>query len=219
MTVQLEVIKFRDLIPIQSIPRFVPELGAPAIELIGDDFSSVDKVLINDIPSPEFIVISKHKLFAELPDGAQSNISNIQVISSRFTRTNSASMLSFEIGDKTRTVEGVQKLLQLFTKWILQTPGSDIFNPDRGGGLQELAGQALTTRNMDSIIATVSRAVENTSSQIRSAQIKFPQLPLSERLLAASVIDLDVFEKQMEARLRVSLQSMAGPAAVAEIGL
>ena len=159
----------------------------------------------------------KAKNYTHTSTGRGKNI--VSVVSSKFTRTNKSSQLTFEIGDKSRAVEGMQKLMQLFTKWMLQSPGSDIFNPERGGGLQELVGVVSTSRNMGPILATVTRAVQNTVTQIRSAQIKFPQLPLNERLLSAEVVDLDVFEAQMTARLRVSLQSVAGPRAVAEVGL
>jgi hypothetical protein len=220
MSIQLEVVKFRDLVPLQSVPRFVEAFGAenPAIEITGEDFRSVDKVLINEIPSPEFIIISKHKIFAQLPQNT-NKISTISIVSGKFTRSTRSSKLDYELGDKTRTVEGLQKLMQLFVKWLLQSPGSDIFNPERGGGLQELVGVISTNRSMGPVLATVTRAVQNTVTQIRTAQARFPQLPLNERLLNAEVIDLDVFEAQMTARLRVSLQSIAGPRAAAEIGL
>ena len=220
MTVQLEVIKFRDLVPILGIPRFVDAFGpdAPTIEIVGSDFRYVEKVVINEIPAPQFIIVSKTKIFAQLPDGAR-RISSISVLSSKFTRTTRASKITFEIGDKTRTASGIQKLMQLFTKWLLQSPGSDIFNPERGGGLQDLVGTVSTGRTMGPVLATVTRAVQNTVSQIRSTQLQFPQLPLSERLMSAEVTSLDVFEAQMQARLKVELRSVAGKKAVAEVGL
>lgn len=218
MSIQLEVVKFRDLVPILSIPRFVSELDAPAIEIQGEDFSNVESVVINSTPSPEFIIVTKQKIFAQLPEGT-TRISTIEVLSSDFTRTRDSSKLLFKLGDKTHTIEGLLKLIQLFTKWLLQSPGSDIFNPERGGGLQELVGSIVSTKRMEPVMASVIRSVQSTTTQIRSAQSGISAPPLSEKLLSAEVVDMNVYEKDMEARVRISVQSIAGPVAVSEIGL
>ena len=217
MSKQLEVVRFRDLISVQSIPRFIPGVDAPTIEVKGEDFSSVERVLINETASPEFITVDSTTLYVQLPESV-TRISTIEVLSSKFTRTTQSSKLSYEIGPKTRTVEGILKLMQLFVKWLLQSPGSDIFNPERGGGMLELAGQ-VGSGKMDSLIGSVTRAVENTVTQMRSAQINVPGLPLSEQILSANVTDFDVFESQMTARVRISLVSMGGRAAVAALEL
>lgn len=216
---QLEVIKFRDLIPIQSIPRYVPGFDVPTIEIFGEDFSSVEKILVNESPSPEFIIINKHSLYVQLPLSAQTSISTIEVLSSKFTRTTQSSKVSYELGDKTRTVSGILKLIQLFVKWIMQSPNSDIFNPERGGGLQELVGNFSSTKQMDRILSSLTRAVGNTTTQIRAAQTNIPGLPLNERLLSAEIVDLDVYAQQMEARARVSLRSVSGDQALASLEL
>jgi len=216
---QLEVIKFRDLIPIQSVPRYVPGFDNPTIEITGEDFSSAASILINEVPAPEFIIVNKHSLYVQLPEAAQNGISTIEVLSSKFTRTTSSSKISYEIGDKTRTVSGILKLVQLFTKWIMQSPDSDIFNPERGGGLQELVGNFSSTKQMDRILTALTRSVGNTVTQIRASQSNIPSLPLDERLLSAEIIDLDVYAQQMEARARVFLRSVAGDEALASLEL
>jgi hypothetical protein len=219
MSDQLEVVKFRDLIPLTAIPRFVPGLGAPAIEVIGDDFSSVEQVFINDVPASEFIILDKHRMYVQLPDGAQGPISTIEVLSSNFTKTTTASKVTFALGNKTRTVHGVLKLVQLFTKWMLQSPGSDIYNPERGGGLQAMVGKMVSTRKMDPILTSITQAVQNTTQQIRAAQVTMSQLPLDERLLSAVVSDMNIFEEQMEARVKVLITTVAGTDAIASLDL
>ena len=219
MAVQLEVVKYRDLIMVTSIPRILPDISPTTIEVKGEDFSSVSSVIINSVPSPEFIIVNKHTMWVQLPDAAQSGISTIEVLSSKLTRTAVASKVLFQIGNDTRTVEGLPKLIQLFTKWLLQGPGSDIYNPDRGGGLQAIVGKINSTRDMKAVTASITSAVTRTVSQIRNSQVNQTRLPLSERLLSATLQDINVFEKQMEARAKIRIVSMAGPEAVAEIGL
>ena len=169
--------------------------------------------------SPEFIIINQYTIYAQLPKAAQGKISNIEIISSNFTKTTSSSKLTFSIGNKTKTVEGILKLMQLFVKWLLQSPGSDVFNTERGGGLQEMVGRITDSRRMDGIIGVLTRAIQNTTSQIRSAQINTARLPLSERLLSADLIDFDVFSEHMEIRARIKLTSLAGAGAVAALVL
>ena len=209
MASQLEVVRFRDLIEVLSIPRFVPGIDPPVLEVKGEDFRSVERVLINDITSPEFIIINQKTLYVQLPENVEK-INTIEVLSSGFTRSTSSSKLSYEIGPKTRKVEGILKLMQLFIKWLMQTPGSDIFNPERGGGLLSMVGNMGTGRKMDSVIGAVTRSVQTTVSQMRATQITAIGLPLSEQLLSAEVVDFDIFERQMEVRVKVQLVSMAG---------
>lgn len=215
----IEVVKYRDIIPLLSIPRFVPEFDIPTIEVTGEDFRSVDRVFVNDSPAPEFIIMSKSSMYVQLPESAYERIVNIEVLSSKFTKTIQHSKLQFELGEKTRSVTGILSLVQLFTKWVLQSPGSDIFNPERGGGLQEMVGKITTTRRMDTLLGTVARAVQNTVTQIRTAQIRASSLPLDERLLSADVVDMNVYEKQMEAVVKVGVRSVAGQEAVTGLEL
>jgi len=209
MSSQLEVVRFRDLVQVLSIPRFVPGLIPPALEVKGEDFRTVERVLINEQTSPEFIIINQKTLYVQVPEAIEK-INTIEVLSSGFTRSTASSKLSYEFGPKTRKVEGLLKLMQLFIKWLLQTPGSDIFNPERGGGLLALAGDLGSGTRVDTIMGAVTRAVDSTVSQMRATQINAIGLPLTEQLLSAEIMDFDIFERQMEARVKVQLVSMAG---------
>lgn len=215
----IEVIKYRDIIPVTAIPRFVSGMESATLEVTGEDFSSVEKVFVNDILVKEFMVINKNTMWIVLPDAALGGISTIEVISGDFTRTAAASKISFEFGTHTRKISGMLKLVQLFTKWLLTTPGTDIFNPRSGGGVLSLIGKIATTRNMDSVITSITQAVNNTAEQIRVVQTRVPRLPPDERLLSADLVDYAVAEDRMEAQVRIQLRSFSGDAAVSNISL
>lgn len=215
----LEVIKFRDTIKVRSIPRFVPGVSPPMLEIIGEDFSSVEEVLINSATSPEFMVVSNTRLWAALPSAAQGSIRTVEVISAKFTKTAGSSSIQFKIGTKPREISGILKLTQLFTKWMLQSPGSDIFAQSRGGGIQKLVGQITSTRGMEPVMAAITQAVQDTSSQLRAAQIRVGNIPADESLLSAELLDFGIFEDRMEAQARIRLQSVAGDAAVTNLEL
>jgi len=215
---QLEVVRFRDLLEVTQIPRFVPGVFPPMVEIHGPDFSSADVILINEMPCPEFIIVSKGVVYAQLPSEAKA-IATIQVLSSGFTKNTTGSKMEFVVGDKTHAISGIIKLVQLFTKWIMQSPGSDLFNPTRGGGLQQIVGQVATGRDMQPVFSALTQAISTTVSQIRQAQIKVPELPLDERLLSAELLGLNVFEAQMQVLAKVAIRSSAGDAATSSLVL
>jgi hypothetical protein len=215
----IEVVKYRDLIEVNSIPRFVPGMAAPTIEVRGEDFSSVEIVRINDVDAKEFMIINKTTMWVVLPDAAQGEISTVEVISGNFTRTAKASKLMFQFGTTTRKVSGLLSLTQLFTKWLLTSPGSDIFNVQAGGGLQNLVGRISSSRNMEPVITSITQSIDRTSEQIRTMQTQTPGLNSDEKLLSAELIDYGILEDRMEARIRIRLRSFAGDAAVTNLSL
>ena len=215
----IEVVKYRDVIPVSAIPRFVPGMPSPTLEVIGEDFSSVEEVLINDVSAPELMINSKTSMWVVLPDAALGGISTIEVISGNFTRTAAASKLSFKFGTTPRDVKGLLRLVQLFTKWLLTTPGSDIFNRTSGGGLQNMVGKIATTRKMGAVISSITQAINNTADQIRTMQTNVAGLDASEKLLSAELMDYGIIEDRMEAQVRLRIQSFAGSAAISNLSL
>jgi K+-transporting ATPase c subunit len=218
MAKQLEVVKFRDIIRANTISKIIPGLPNPTLEIFGEDFSSVESILINDLPSPEFFIVSKTTVWVELPVNA-GPIDSIVVLSSDFTKTAEASSIQFKIGSKTKTVEGILKLTQLFTKWLLQSPGTDIFNMSRGGGLQDIVGQVTSAAVNSPVLGAIARAVDKTTQEIRTAQNSVGRLPLNERLLSASLLDVGVLPELQEARARVQVDSVAGQRAISTLSL
>lgn len=219
MAIQLEVVRFRDIVPVKSVNGFVPNITPLTLEVTGEDFSSVESVQVNEAQAPNFIVVNKNTLWVELPSAAQQRISTIEVTSSGFTRTTDSSVITYQIGPKTRAVEGILKLMQLFLKWLLQTPGSDIFNPDRGGGLQEVAGRLSSNRRSSTALAAVTRAVSTTANQIRASQLNTVRLPSDERLLDAQIENVAVNTELMEVHLSINLLSVAGTQATSNLVL
>lgn len=218
MAEALEIIKFRDVLPVYSIPRVVPEFPEPTIELKGDDFSSTERVLINDVEVPDFIVVNRQTIYATIPPGVEA-FQDVAVISAGFTKTAIGSKIDFSIGDRSKSVSGILKLVQLFVSWMLTTPGSDIFNQERGGGLQDMVGLISSTHKNEPIMAALSNVVQKTAEQIRQSQLGVSGLPLSERLLTATILNISIGEQRDIARMRVRLESFAGTDAITALML
>jgi hypothetical protein len=215
----MEVIKFRDLIRVTDLPRFVPGTDEPTMEVLGEDFSSIEKILINGERATDYIVVNKSTLWVVIPESARHDLRSIEVVSNDFTVTAAASKMTFELGDTPKKISGLLSLTQLYTKWLLQSPGSDIFNPSRGGGLQDLVGQLISLSKMDHILSSITRSVAHTTEQIRAAQLGVSGLTLDERLLDATLMDVDRSADKLEARARVQVIAMSGEEALSSITL
>lgn len=219
MAYALEVVKFRDALRVSEAVRYVPGQSATTLEIRGDDFRSATTVRVNDVIAPVFRVVNKNTMWIQLTPDMGTALRTVEVDSHDFTRTVNASRVIFEIGEQTRKVSGVLKLLQLYTKWLLQTPGSDIFHPSRGGGLQSLLNQVVSIEKLNHIMSMVTRAVDKTTTQIKSAQVNVNGLPLDERLLDASVQEVKRSYEKLGVQVSVMIVTVAGEDAVSSISL
>lgn len=211
MSEQLEVIKFRDVIRLGDRPRFVTEESdTPILEVTGQDFSNVETIYVNDEEATNYVIINKTTIQITMSRAMGKNLTSVEVVSGDFTKTVMASKIVFKVGTKSKKVSGILKLVQLFTKWLLQSPGSDIFNPNRGGGVQTLIGQTVSSQRMEYHLSSLSRAIEVTANQIRNSQASLTNLPLDERLLEATLLGINKLDERMEMRARVHLLSQAG---------
>lgn len=203
--------------------RFTPvsPLGLPrALDIIGQDFRSVDEVLVNESPSPDVIVLSKTRLIAQLPDILQKSLDvrSVAVLSRKLTITD-RSYLRFRIGDTPGVVKGILRLVQLFLKVLLTTPGTDIWDRKVGGGALKNIGETFGTDQGADIISDFIISVDSTSRQIIATQGREPKLPRDERLLAAKVLSVG-YDRDLGALLAaVEITSQAGRAATANLEL
>lgn len=213
----LETIKFRDLIRVNAVSGIVNR-DPLVVRVEGEDFTNVDEVLVNDIKVEEFIVVNQKEMLITMP-GSVRQIRTVSVRSSNFTRTSAASFVDYKVGDKTRAVSGILRLTQLFVRYLLTSPGSDIFNPGEGGGLQDAVGVLGSTNKTAPILAAVSRSVQQAADQIVRNQLSQTNLPLDERLLTATVLELGTTASLDEVVARVLLTSYAGTDATVNLQL
>ena len=219
MSVDLQTVHPQDVIPV-SQTRMASLGGLLALDVVGEDFRAVDDVRINDIQSPDFIVISKNRLIAQLPDSLQENpdVSSIQVLSRTLTLT-AKSLLKFRIGDTPGQVQGILKLLQLFVKLLLSKPGSDIYNKGLGGGALRNLGVTFGAGQGESIKADFVLAVDRVARQIIGIQSRNGLLPRDERLLNARLQGATFDRSEGSLFVVVEVVSQAGTSARANLEL
>lgn len=188
MSIDLQTVIPQEVVELKDV-QLTAIAGLRALDVTGRDFRAVDEVFINDVLSPDVMILSKTRLIAQLPNSLQLNpdVQTVSVLSRSLTITRK-SLLKFRIGDTPGRVSGLTRLIQLFVKVLLTNPGSDIFNKNFGGGALKNVGSTFGVDEGTSIKADFTIAVDSTVRQIISIQSRNASIPRDERLLTARVV-------------------------------
>lgn len=216
--IDLQVIEIRDLLKVLGV-RPVPMSDPPALDIRGIDFQHADEVLINDVKSPSVVIASNNQLLAQIPENEEiSIIRSIIIVSNRLTRTD-RSKINFRLSDSPKMVDGMERLIQTFLKILLQTPGSDIFVPDAGGGLLRALGKQIGKPSSATIASDVHLGVTRTRQQLMQLQAKESALALTERLLYARVQRAVFTPTELALNAKIQIANQAGQASTVGMGL
>ncbi len=200
-----------------SLVRPVPGLAVRTLDIIGDDFRSADEVLMNEVPTPSFVIVNKNRILAEVPEVLKdSTISSISVLSRRLTIT-PRSYIRFRIGRTPSKVRGILRLLQLFLRILFQTPGTDIFSPKLGGGALVHLGQSVSIEEGSDLVGDFVVSVDQTVSQIIQIQRRDQSIPPDELLLTARLLSAGFNKNETALIASIEVVSQAGRSAVARL--
>lgn len=200
-----------------SLARPVPGLPVRTLEVIGDDFRSADEVLMNEVPSPSFIIVSKNRILAEVPQALRdATISSISVLSKRLTVT-PRSYIRFRIGRTPSKVRGILRLMQVFLRVLFQTPGTDIFAPKVGGGALVHLGQSVSIEQGSDLVGDFVVSVDNTVRQLIQIQSRDQSIPPDERILTARVASAGFNKNETALVASIEVMSQAGRSVVARL--
>jgi hypothetical protein len=218
MSIDLQIVMPQESVLITSA-QVVPGADPPTLDIIGDDFTSVDEVLINDFVCPSYHVISPTRMYATVPDQVPLiDVSKVAVTSRRLVMT-PQSYLKFRVSRIPGKVTGILRLIQLFVKVLFTTAGTDIFNPQLGGNGMRPLGRNFGKQETGSILSDFVICVDNTSRQIVTIQGRQAQLPMDERLLSARVTASQFSIDEAALITTVEVTSQAGRSALANLVL
>jgi hypothetical protein len=113
-----------------------------------------------------------------------------------------------EITNSPQTITGVQKLAQMVEKILLTTPGTDLRNPDSGGGILSLIGTNIDPANIQPVFAQIQQGVGQVLSEFQKNQ-EGVELPLDEQLESLDLISVD-FENNEDLNISILVTSKAG---------
>lgn len=215
VSVDLQVVYPQEAIHVTGVAK-VPGTSPTVYDVRGTDFTAVDEVLLNEVVAKDFAVMSRTRLLVTQPEGMTGLLESVAVTSRRLVMTE-RSILRFRIGSVPSKVSGILRLVQYFTKVLLTTPGTDIFNKRLGGAALRNIGRTFSKTETGGVVSDFVVAVENTSRQIIAIQGRQPTLPADERLLAAKVTTARFVAGDASLRVAVEVTSQAGRSAVANL--
>jgi hypothetical protein len=216
MAVDLQVVFPQSVVPLSSVSN-LPGMVPRSLNVIGQDFRSVAQVLINDIASPDVVILSKTRLLAQVPvQLANVTLTSVTVISQQLTMS-PRSLIKFQLGTTPSKVSGILRLVQVFLKILLTTTGIDIFAPRIGGNALRDIGRTFGKDQGGNVVSDFIIAVSTTSRQITAVQARNPSIPRDERLLAAKVLSADFNRAEAALVVSVELTSQAGSSATANV--
>jgi hypothetical protein len=214
--IDIKVITIKDILVVSDV-GFVSNFSPRTLDIYGEKFLQADEVYINDLPAPEFVIVSDTNLLAQVPDSqTSSRIRSVTVLAVK-PSPDRRSTLHFEVGRTLSSLKGLQRLIQFYCKILLQTPGSDRFHPDEGGGLLSLVGQPVGKKNSSIISAAVSMAINRARDQVITRQGKITRIPPDERLLRADLQGIGYNPNTTTLAARVSIGAVSGREAVANL--
>lgn len=215
MSVDLQVVFPQEQIPLSSIRLATGTTNL--LDITGQNFESTESVLINQVESQNFIVLSRTKLLAEIPDVVLNDrITDIIVLARQLALTR-RSLLKFTLTKNPQMVTGLMKMVQLFLILLLNTKGTDKFEKRRGASALVNIGQSFGAAESQGVVGDFVIAVDTASRQMVGMQGRNQTIPRDERLLIAKVVQAR-FNKELGALIvSVELTSMAGRAAVANL--
>lgn len=201
----IQVIRLLDLLEVNSISN-AAGVHPRSIVVQGSDFRSVEQVLINGMVSPEFVVYSTTRLVAEVPETiSDSIITDVAVLSNTITLTD-RSLVEFTLGTRPKKATGTLRLMQVFLRQLLRTPGSNLFHPRSGGGMLRRVGGNIS----NTAAADIAVAVSTTKNYIVGAQSGERRIPPAERLLSAEIGGVTVDPSNTSIYVTIVLTSHSG---------
>jgi len=193
----------------------VPGAPVPTLELTGREFGAAVEVRINGVASPEFVVLSPSRIYAQVPTSQISRqLQELAVLTSSTGKQPSA-VVEFRASAGRFVAEGQVKLVQTFLKILLTSPGTDIYYPWLGGGLQRLIG---TYSTEPTIRAAAERTVSQTEQQMTRIQAT-SSAPDTEKLATARIQSLTFSPSSASLTMAVRLVSLSGQASNAGLAL
>jgi hypothetical protein len=216
MALDFQVVFPQVVVPLTGVTQ-LQGMTPRTLQIVGQDFSTVDQVLINDLPSPSVVILSKTKLLAQVPDELTLSLITSVTVTSNSLTVSPRSLIKFQIGSPASKVSGILRLLQIFLKILFTSPGRDIFAPRLGGNGLKDVGLTFGEDEGGNIVSDFIVAVNTTVRQVLTIQSKNPTLASSERLMSATVTSATYSSVESALIVSVLVVSQAGQSATANV--
>lgn len=216
--IDLKILVIRDLLPVTDV-EYAQGVSPVSLLVTGERFDQATVVQINELDSPEFVVISPNRILARVPDSQKLSILRKVAVIATVPSANRRSLLHFEVGPSIKGISGIEKLIQAFCKILLQSAGSDRFKPNEGAGLLKLVGRNVSKGDSKNLQASVVGAVTRARDQLMALQGADRRIPSDERLLTAITEAVGFDPATTTLTARIGLSAVSGRQAVTNLTL
>lgn len=205
------VVQAKTVLKVTSVAP-IRNFSPPAVIILGERLNLAQEITYNGVAVKEFIIPAPNRIVARVPETQVGRaLSELRVLTAAAI-IQKDSLLSLGVTRPLRTAAGIERLVQEFVMIFLSTPGSDLFNESAGGGAQSIIG-----RRSDEASAELSLAVDRTKQQLFRAQARNSRIPPAERLLSASLANVEFDARTTSLAAVVDLRSVAGDAALVTV--
>lgn len=212
--IDIRLIYVQDVLPVIRIARLA-DFSPPTLRLTGEDFNSVHSVFINDVKAPDIVPESGTSLLVALPDIVQGQLlKTLTVTSHKFTQTQRKSLISFAFDPARPSVSGIERLVQLFVKVMLQSPST---YSNLGGGFLKAFHNG--DADPQTKVADLNLSVSRTRRQIMAQQAASPSIPLGEQLQDARLLHSEFNPGKLSLTGSIAIDNRLGKTAVAGLGV
>jgi hypothetical protein len=202
------IIAARVLLKVHSVAP-IRGFNPPSVVVLGDKLNLTQEIFYNNLKVTEFVVSAPNRLIVRIPTTQiGKEFTGIQVFSSvNVTKTSSA--LSFELIKPLKQVEGIERLVQSWMLVFFTTPGSDVFDTQSGGGVRAIIGKNTNTKGKG-VSADLALAIERTQNELIRLQSQNSRIPISEKLLSATLSGMNYDDRTTTLSATVALKNMLG---------
>lgn len=197
--------KLRDVAEVTQVGLYSQD--PVSLDLRGKNFDGgVDTVLINGVASPAFIIMSRTRLIAEVPESqTKAQLRSVKVLL-RVTDVTGASSITLDAVQPGQAT-GFLRMTQCYLRVLLTTPGEDLTHPWLGGGLSSAVG-GLTS--FEALRTAAARCVATAEQHLTRLQTQNPSLEDAERLQSATMLDVNFVPSSLTLHLSLRLTAMDG---------
>jgi hypothetical protein len=104
----LKILTIRDVLPVAKV-EYANNVVPLSLVITGNSVGQANHVYINDIESPEFVVLSPGRILAQVPHSETDSVLRKVSVISDVPTVNRNSLLHFEIGASIKSIKGIEK--------------------------------------------------------------------------------------------------------------
>lgn len=194
----IRVIELTDILPIQKIDK--TSLQTPSIKITGSGFLSASHVMVNNVKSPEFAILSDSVIISELPI-LNERVSSVVVYGRNAINTKRDAVIKIGLTDTIGVTSGMSKLVQTFVKTLLTRKGTSMFDPEMGTRFRDLVG--MNINDTEVLEPLITQTISDAEQYIVDTQSS--KLPIDERLLKVQITNLSYNLKEQSVSVSVMI--------------